>query len=461
MLVETAAVETESEEATGEIAPLRRAYDRIISGMEAGRPQMVFDEFWREGELALMFGESGVGKSLLAMRLADTLAAGGDIPWFRMECPAGKTLHVDLSMSDRQFASRHSYSGEGGEERALQVSTRLYCDRPVDEQELIEWLERQIEAEKLRYVIIDDLSMLMRSCDGTRDTVAVMRGLRRICGRFGVSILVVMQSEGPKANARLSERDLGRQRSLCRMADSVFGIGHNAKRGGSVYLAHTRSHSSKPQWTVHNAIQAKIIEHRGSLFIEFEMNVSEEERALINALKDLRRLGLSFREVAVKLRISKSRAHRLDRRWYQMLEGDIADRIKNGSDEDEWDDEEYEDEAEDTEYLKQIGEIDRPAETSASSEPQAPPLVIGPWQGPKPCPPLAFVSGVAAPGEGVFRSSQSLRSRRRLGSSSGFKAADRPGGSVRGDGNGRGCSREYQIRRRARRQRKAIALVRI
>jgi hypothetical protein len=117
------------------------------------------------------------------------------------------------------------------------------------------------------------------------------------------------------------------------------------------------------------------------------MDISEEERALINAVKDLRRLGLSFRQVAVKLRISKSRAHRLDRRWYQMLEGDIAARIKDEIDEDEWDDEELEDEAEDEGYLRQTGELESPADKPASlPEPRPRPVATGPWQGPEPCP---------------------------------------------------------------------------
>ena len=383
MLLETATVETNPEEVTTEARPLRRAYDRIISGINAGRPEMVFDEFWREGELALLFGEAGAGKSLLGMQLARTLAAGGDIPWFRMECAAGKTLYVDLSMSDRQFAARHSYIGRKGKTVARDISKRLYCDRPEDEGELVEWLERQISMEKLKFVIIDDLGSIMQTCDGTRETMAVMRGLRRICGRFGVSILVLMQSEAPKGSAGVSERDLGRQRSLCRLADSVFAIGRHRTRSGYVSLTQMRSRSSSVKWTANNAIPAKIIERDGAVALEFEMDVSEEERELINAVKDLRRAGLSFREVAVKLNISKSRAHRLDHRWYQMLEGDIAERIRLENDEDEWDDEE-EDDAEDESYADEIGAAENVA--PAVVEVRERPLTIGPWQGPEPSP---------------------------------------------------------------------------
>jgi hypothetical protein len=385
MLLETATVETHTEEAAVEFAPLRRAYDRIISGIGAGRPQMVFDEFWREGELALMFGEAGSGKSLLAMQLADMLAAGGDIPWFRMECPAGKTLYVDLSMSDRQFASRHSYRGKKGEDRAWHVSKRLYCDRPDDEGDLLEWLERQIAAEKLKYVIIDDLGSIMRTCDGTRETMAVMRGLRRICGRFGVSILAIMQSEAPKGNAGVSERDLGRQRVLCRLADSVFAIGHHRSRAGYVSLTQMRSRSSSLKWTANNAIPAKIIERDGAVGLKFEMDISEEERNLIWAVTGLRGAGLSFREIAIKLRISKSRAHRLGGRWHEMHEQDLEAYLK--AEGEEWDDDDDHDEyddAEDEEYIEETGSNENLEPVAVEKRPR--PVRRGPWQGPQPCP---------------------------------------------------------------------------
>jgi len=314
---------------------LRTAHERIISGMEAGQPQMLFDTFWREGELALLFGEAGAGKSLLAMQLARTLAVGGDIPWFVMEAAAGKTLYVDLSMNDRQFASRNSYRGRNGKARVWPVSQRLYCDRPQDDNVLIEWLERQISGEKLKYVIIDDLGSIMRTCDGTRETMAVMRGLRRICGRFGVSILVVMQSEASKGNAGFSERDLGRQRSLCRLADSVFAIGLNPSRSGYVSLAQTRSRSSRVKWTVHNSILAKITESKGVVELRFEMDISEEERNLIKAVSGHQRKGLSYREIAIKLKISKSRAHRLGQRWLDIYAEDLRAASEK---EDEWDD---------------------------------------------------------------------------------------------------------------------------
>ena len=54
-----------------EISDLRRANECIAAaGRERPKAQL-FDEFWREGELAMLFGAAGTGKSLLAVQVAD------------------------------------------------------------------------------------------------------------------------------------------------------------------------------------------------------------------------------------------------------------------------------------------------------------------------------------------------------------------------------------------------------
>jgi hypothetical protein len=39
-------------------------------------PHSLFGEFWREGELAVLFAHHGLGKSTLAMQIAESIAVG-------------------------------------------------------------------------------------------------------------------------------------------------------------------------------------------------------------------------------------------------------------------------------------------------------------------------------------------------------------------------------------------------
>ena len=57
------------------IPPPRKVNECIAAIKHLLPPEPLFDEFWREGELALLFGASGSGKSILAVQIADALGA--------------------------------------------------------------------------------------------------------------------------------------------------------------------------------------------------------------------------------------------------------------------------------------------------------------------------------------------------------------------------------------------------
>src|SRR6478735_332915 len=84
----------------------RRA--REIVGRGAPPAEMLFGGFWRAGEMALLFGVAGIGKSLLAVQIADHLARGRAIDGMEMPRRRFKVLYVDLILSDAQFRSRYS-----------------------------------------------------------------------------------------------------------------------------------------------------------------------------------------------------------------------------------------------------------------------------------------------------------------------------------------------------------------
>src|SRR2546430_14470578 len=60
----------------GDIFEEEGAREAIQTGIPRRPPRMLFDEFWREGELAVLFGDTGVGKSVLAMQIGDAIARG-------------------------------------------------------------------------------------------------------------------------------------------------------------------------------------------------------------------------------------------------------------------------------------------------------------------------------------------------------------------------------------------------
>lgn len=283
---------------------------------------MLFDAFWREGELALLFGATGTGKSILALQIADAAARGRCIEGFRMDVKRAKVLYVDLIFSQVQINMRYMRSQAA---KHHEFSQNLYRDRPDSTEKLCEWVRQRVLKYGYRVVIIDDINAVSQSCDGTRETLKLMRDLKRLKDQLEISVLVLAGSRQPPRRQLVSEADLQRSRILCEVADSTFALGRNPQNPQGFYLIQTRSRSAPIVWTAENAPLISIERSEdGCLKLKFDKRfvpeVDEKMRQLICNVKWRRDAGAKFREIAEELDISVSRAFELNKKWRPELD---------------------------------------------------------------------------------------------------------------------------------------------
>ena len=75
-------------------------------------PEMLFGEFWHEGEISILFSDSNLGKSILSVQIADSISKGQQIPGFRLEAKKQPVLYFDFELSAKQFEVRYSIKNE-------------------------------------------------------------------------------------------------------------------------------------------------------------------------------------------------------------------------------------------------------------------------------------------------------------------------------------------------------------
>ena len=134
------------------VMSIKTANRTILEASQLPTPRALWDSFWYEGELSCLFADSNVGKSILAVQIADRIARTDNV------------LYLDFELSEKQFQLR--YTDEYGKpytfpDRLYRVS--LDCDALLDadfEGTIIGSIEQMAQQTRCRIFIVDNLTYL-------------------------------------------------------------------------------------------------------------------------------------------------------------------------------------------------------------------------------------------------------------------------------------------------------------
>jgi KaiC/GvpD/RAD55 family RecA-like ATPase len=296
---------------------------------------MLFGEFWLEGELAIMFGEAGSGKSLLAMQIAEALARGRGIEPIGQQTQGQKVLYFDLDLDAKQFRVRYSRESNSSErngrqyrfsERLRRIEVDLSAEVPEGYSGIDEYLSEAIEAKVresgAKILIFDNINHLKRSCESVREALPMMQALKRLQRRYGLSILVLAATSRRTTTRELDITDLPGGKLLSNFADNVFAIGESRMYSAARYLKQIGPKSTERIFGGEN-VPTFGLEKIGGNFLGFRFWWFARERdhlipgtdrgrwETLARVKTMAEQGMSVREIAVQLKRSKSAVHRL------------------------------------------------------------------------------------------------------------------------------------------------------
>ncbi len=315
-----------------------RAANDWVKGFEnKRRPRRLLGEMVVEGEMTVLFGAQGTGKSLLAVQIAESVASGRDMPGFAAEARPAKVLFVDLELTNRQFAFRYIPDEDDPDgvyfqfhKNMLRVPVDVHSDVPEGHKSFNEYLLKGIESivreQKIKVVIIDSIGHLKRSNDTARDILPMLQGLTRLRRSRDIAVVVVAPTRR-KTNAKCAAlEDLQSSNVIGNFADRVFAIGRGGSDGSVRYIKQLKSRSSEILYdTTH--VPYYRIEKIGGCFLGFEpMGFASEaaltsdyrdsrDWALIDRMKKMHVEGKSIREIAAELGKPKTNVHRMLQIW--------------------------------------------------------------------------------------------------------------------------------------------------
>ncbi|WP_147676572.1 AAA family ATPase [Algibacter pacificus] len=285
-------------------------------------PNMLFSQFWHENELCILYADTNIGKSILAVQIADSLSRGVAIPGFINECPPKIVLYLDFELSDKQFENRYSDNYQNHyyfETKFLRAEINAEADIPKEYHGIEDFLTKSLESKilenKADVVIIDNLTFLKSDNERAKDALVLMKLLKQLTKKSNVSILVLAHTPKRDASKPITKNDLAGSKMLMNFCDSSFAIGGSALSPSLRYLLQVKQRNTEHVFHNENVIVCELKKEYNFLsfgFVEYGSEKEHLKQSVYNdvserdeLMKDLISQGMSNVKIGEELGLSE------------------------------------------------------------------------------------------------------------------------------------------------------------
>lgn len=333
----------------------------------------LFGEMWKEGELAILFADTGCGKSIFAVQLAESIARGvgvlaalpthaaapavskGSHPHEREVAGASsdgvvlssslithhsslitakKVLYLDFELTETQFNERYSRHENGLCVDKYKFSRRNMRAQISWNQEVPDAFEsygafmahsiaEAVDKHKIKVLIVDNISWLATANTHAGAALTLMKALKSLKQDLGISIMVIAHTPKRPYARPMTDNDLAGNKTLANFADSMIAIGKSHRGHDIRYIKHIKLRNSGSQDDASNVIVCRLekphnfpkftfLEHgseRAHLMPYYDRAYHYREQ-LTDEARRLAAEGLTERDIADKLCLGKTTVHR-------------------------------------------------------------------------------------------------------------------------------------------------------
>jgi len=260
----------------------KTANDVLREAAQMPVPKMLFGEFWHEGELSILFADTNVGKSILAVQIADSISKGEAIPGFELQSKKQQVLYLDFELSAKQFEKRYSNNYEDHYQFDNQLYRIEFNPDCLLDGNLEDVLFTEVEANILTFgakvIIVDNLTYLKtQATDTAKEALPLMRKLKELKMKYDLSMLVLAHT--PKRNPAnpINKNDLAGSKHLANFADSIFAIGESQSDHMLRYLKQIKARATEIVFHEGNVALCTI--SKPASFLKFDFLQFDNERS--------------------------------------------------------------------------------------------------------------------------------------------------------------------------------------
>ena len=255
----------------------------IAEAAKRPTPKKLFDGFWFENEICILFADTNTGKSILAVQIGDSISSGIPIQGFSMDAAQQKILYVDFELSDKQFQIRYTNNqGEVYPFSNMFIRAEVNSDCELQEgmsfeQHVVQSLENAIIKHGCKTVIIDNITYLREDNEKGRDALSMMKELKALKSKYDLSILCLAHVPKRDNSKPLNRNDLAGSKMLINFCDSAFAIGESSSDSSIRYLKQIKTRNDTLKYDAENVVVFQIEKPNCFLHFVFKDYAAESE----------------------------------------------------------------------------------------------------------------------------------------------------------------------------------------
>jgi RecA-family ATPase len=292
-----------------EVLPAKEWMDR---GSKMAKPKMLFGPLWFTGELTVLFAGTGVGKTVLAVYIADLISSGKQWLPFPNECGPQKVLYIDFELSNKQFQIRYT-NPDTGEMHAFNenfLRAELNSEEEISDEDIMRAIEEKVVQTGATVLVVDNITWLGNEMEKGRNAKALMRILSDLKKNHKLSILVLAHTPKRDETLPIELNDLYGSVMIANFIDGAFTLGRSKRGIDYRYIKQLKCRSAITHFHENNVAFIEIGKWNNRMAFTFNDFSTEREHLrgvdstkqdLMERLQHLHEQGLNQRQIAKEL----------------------------------------------------------------------------------------------------------------------------------------------------------------
>ncbi len=284
-------------------------------------PRKLFGELWFEKEMCILFSDTNLGKSIIAVQIANSLSKGISTANLVNECEAQIVLYLDFELTAKQYENRYStdfkdhYVFHNNFLRSELDIDKIRNDNSDFEEEILRSLESEVISCNASILIVDNITYLKNETEKAKDALRLMKILNAIKKKLNISILVLAHTPKRDPSKPLSKNDVSGSKNIMNFCDSCFAIGESFANSSLRYIKQIKERNCQKIYHSDNILIYQISKNRSFLefeFIEFGIEIEhlilKSKSDVIernNKIIELNKAGYNNCEVARQVNVSE------------------------------------------------------------------------------------------------------------------------------------------------------------